>query len=163
MRKHLATLLLLCAACGDRDVERVPPEVLAARREAVRTACISGELLASAREDVTTLESSVPPDDGGIARMAHLAALQYAHAYEQHATLRATNAALVDSAANHSPTGADSARHAEAASRIAIRLPQPGTVEANVLDSYQRDFLAVYADADHPCNWDVPADEALDG
>ena len=61
--------------------------------------------------------------------------------------------ARLDSALNHSVTTADSAAHIAAARAIQIRTPDPESVEANVIQSYDQNLVTILAEADHPCNW----------
>lgn len=165
MRKLLLPFLLCsAAACGDSGPEEAPPEVLQARREAARAACIGGELLGRAEENVATLEGSVAgtgTEDpmAALTRTAQAAALGFSQVYLQHAELRAAAAAQADSAANYSRTEADSLRHVQTGRQYAIRPPEAGSVEANAIQSYQQDFARIYDDPDHPCNWNFPAEQ----
>lgn len=151
-RTHLHLLLPLLAAplaaCSDGGI---PPEVLEQRREAARGACIGRQLLGRAEQNLNTL---APLGTAGVA--------VYARVYHEHAQLRASALAQADSAANYSPEPGDSARHAEAAARFAVRAPEAGSVEANAAAQYNREFAQMYADADHPCNWDFPDELRLD-
>ena len=36
---------------------------------------------------------------------------------------------------------------------VRLRLPEPGSVEENVIRSYENNFLTLVTDEDHPCNW----------
>lgn len=148
-------LLLLAplglAACGDGRAagsadadEPLPAAVRAARRAAERGACISTELSAKATSDLAMLDT-----------MAVLGPVRaYALAFQQHATLRATAFAYLDSAANYADNPADSARYAQTAERFVISAPGPGTLEANILAEYERRFATLRADLQHPCNWE---------
>lgn len=165
MRTLLIPLLIFsAAACGGDAADEAPSESLLARREAARAACIGAELLARAADNVATLEGNVAgtqPEDpmAALTRTAQEAALGFSRVYLQHAELRAAAAAQMDTAANYAATRADSVRYAEAARQYAIRPPEPGSVEANVIESYQQDFAQIYTDADHPCNWNFPAEQ----
>lgn len=157
----LLLLLMPLAAC-DRSPEPVPPEIARVRQQSDRGACVATELLRRASDDVASLEETLASTSVGpaaeVTRRAGTAALSFARAYQQHAQLRAARYALLDSAYNHSPRAADSARHVEAAQRLAIRQPEPQTVEANVVSSWERDFASLFGDPDHPCNWDFEDD-----
>ncbi|HUE95065.1 MAG TPA: hypothetical protein VMN39_00305, partial [Longimicrobiaceae bacterium] len=80
----------------------------------------------------------------------------FTRAYHAHAELRAVAYAHLDSAVNHASTSADSARYLERAAAITVRLPQPGTVEGNVITSYTTNLTTMLRDGNHPCNWDIP-------
>lgn len=159
-RLPLLVLLVLLPAC-DRGPGETPPEVQAERRQAARQACIAHELVRRAQDQFQTLQASLPQGDAGADAgwTAGRAATEYARAYLQHAELRAAAYAQVDSAVNASRRQADSLRHAQAAERFAIRMPEAGTLEANVLQAYERDFVEIRSDADHPCNWDLEDSE----
>ena len=155
MKRLLALTLLLAAGC--ERPEEVSPEVAERRFAATRTYCAAAELARKAEDDYRTLEQTFPaPRDptGQMMRGAASAALQYSQAYLQHAQLRAAAAAQLDSAMNFSPADADSARHAAAASQFAVRVPEAGTVEANVYTAYQQDLAGIVTDPNHPCNWE---------
>lgn len=155
---RLIALLLLIVAC-EGEPETIPPEVAQRRQEAARGACVGSELLRRASDDVASLEETLASTSDApaaeVTRQAGMAALQFARAYLQHAELRAGRYAHIDSAYNHAQRTADSTRHVQAAQGLAIRAPEPGTLEANVIGAYDRNFAALFADADHPCNWDL--------
>jgi hypothetical protein len=144
-RSCLLALTLAFAACAGDGEKAESDEALAARREAARTACISGQLAQQAEEQAALL-SQTPA--GPLA-----AAATFAEAFSQHARLRNIALAERDSALNHSSTPADSVRHARASAAVQINAPEANTVEANVVADYERRFRAIAADADHPCNW----------
>ena len=151
-------LLTLLAACDDGAGE--PSEARVANRGPARAACITRLLAERARTDLAALDSVFPDPSAAdptarIRLQAARAAYEYARAYDQLAGLRASAAAYVDSAVNYSRTPADSARYAQLASGFRIRSPEPGTVEANVAESYARSFVALANDEDHRCNWDT--------
>lgn len=154
---RLVPLFLLFAACGG-DAEPVPPEVTQRRLEATRGTCVGNELLRRASDDVASLEETLASTSEApgaeVTRLAGMAALEFARAYLQHAEVRAGRYAHIDSAYNHAQRTADSTRHVEAAQGLTIRAPEAGTLEANVVVAYDRDFAALFADPDHPCNWD---------
>jgi hypothetical protein len=82
--------------------------------------------------------------------------LQFARVFQRHAEVRATAYALVDSAANHAASSADSSQYLQRAGGFAINYPREGTVEANVLNSYETKFAEIMLDNEHRCNWDIP-------
>lgn len=153
-------LLVVIGGCADTG-EEIPPEVRAEREISYRRACIARELVARAEDDVEVLAETlgnVDPADplAAVTRSASEAALEFARAYGRHAELRASAYDLVNSAVNQSETSADSARLIEQAQNFSITIPAEGTVEANVLASYQTNLNTMLADEDHPCNWDIP-------
>jgi hypothetical protein len=142
MRRLSLLLIVALAGCGEKDAaptEKLPPE----RALAARQACVAEQLEQGAEEDLKTLQTSV----GGIG------VTQFAQAFLQHARLRVAGFSQADSALNHSPTPRDSARHMAAANRYEIITPDPGSLEANVLASYEQKANAILADSDHVCNW----------
>lgn len=153
-----ATALAGCDADGERTED---PETLNERRAAYRQACVAEALATQSADDIATIEDVLANIDttnplAEVNRMASTAALEFARAYEAHASLRESAYAYMDSAANHSRTTADSARFLDRASSFTIRSPRPGSVEENVIVSYQADFTAMLQNGDHPCNWDLP-------
>lgn len=153
----LATLAL-AAGCSDGGEA---PEIRAQRESVHRQACVANILAERADDNVRTLIdalASADPSDpiGQITRRATESALEFARAYQRHAELRVGAYGYLDSAVNRAATPADSARYADRASSFLIRIPAEGTVEANVMNSYQNDFLALLSDPNHPCNWDFP-------
>ncbi len=152
------TSLAVVAACGDRGE---PPEARAQRESVHRQACVANVLADRANDNVQTLNDALAgadPSDpvGQITRQATASALEFARAYQRHSELRLGAYSYLDSAVNRANTAADSARYAERASSFLVRIPADGTVEANVLNSYQNDFLVLLSDPNHPCNWDFP-------
>ena len=139
---------LLLAACGAEGEAEVPAAVAEGRALAARQACIAQELLNGGREELATVEATV-----GVSGPVANAATQFSRAFVQHAELRLAALAQLDSARNHSPTEADSARHHQAAASVVLVPPEPGTVEANVYADYEREAATILADSDHPCNW----------
>ena len=138
-------LTLLCAsltACAG-EPDGPGPEQLAARDNAARDACVALRLQQRAADELATLEQ--------LDTTGNLVAFQ--RAYENHASLRLAVAAQLDTALNHASGPEDSAAHSAAAERIQISVPDPESVEANVIRSYETNAAALFADADHPCNW----------
>jgi hypothetical protein len=145
MRRFLPVLICAIAACGETEGEAVAersPESIAATRHA----CMADELARSAGEDLATIE-------GGFGSGAPEGLAAFARAYLQHAQLRQAAYAHSDSAVNHSRNAQDSTRHASAAAQMQIVAPVQGSLEANVMASYDQKAAAILADADHPCNW----------
>lgn len=135
-------LLLLIGACAP-DQETADPAQLRQRDAAARDACIAERLLVRAYDELETLaQLQVGP-----------APLGFQQAYTQHAEFRYSSLALLDSAYNHARSPADSASYESASQAFEIRLPEAGSVEDNVLRSYETNFLQILQDADHPCNW----------
>lgn len=150
----LSTLLLAsCGLWGDKE----PDEATARRLEATRRTCIANQLSQKSSEDLKTLQQTTGEVGGALGaklpQSAATAALAFSRAFDQHAQLRTAAYAQVDSALNYSPTPADSARHAENAARFQLVVPEPGSVEANVISNYEERFAALYNDPRHPCNW----------
>ena len=110
---------------------------------AARQACIAQRLALRAEDELQTLQQM----------MAATGPLAFQEAYAQHASLRISAYSQVDSALNHARSPEDSTRHIERAQAYEIRRPEPGSVEENVIRSYERNLAAVLGDADHPCNW----------
>jgi hypothetical protein len=148
----LATLLL---GCGEESDE-VPVSVRLERATAFRQACASAELLRTAQDDVATLESMAAVAASDNPTSPARATLQFARVFHRHAELRAGAYALLDSAARHSPTPADSQRFIQRAAAYSITYPAPGSVEDNVIRSYETKLGAILSDNDHRCNWDIP-------
>jgi|GEM_PF-4367109 len=154
----LSAGLVALMACEPGPGARVEGRT-AQQEEIARGACIANEMVAISDEEIDLIEATLPPDietrqDVGMWQ-TQIAALQFAQALYDHALLRRSAMAHVDSAANHSTTSADSARHMEIAARFLPRAPEPGRLEDNVLSAYERRFAAIRADEDHRCNWDI--------
>jgi hypothetical protein len=157
-----AALALVLSGCGDRD-RPVTPEQMAEREAAFRQACAAQELALAADENLATIQTSLltldPKDPASaVSRAATEAAIQYSTAYQGHAALQLGAYAHLDSAVNNATTTADSARYIERAGSFTIRNPEAGTLEANVINAYQADFLQLLEDPNHRCNWDTPFD-----
>jgi hypothetical protein len=146
MRRLLPVLICVAAACGDAQTEAAP-EMSPAAILAARHACAAEELARTAQEDLETIEA------GFASGAAPEGLTAFARAYLQHAQLRLTAYAQTDSALNQSRTPQDSARHERAAAQMQIVPPTAGSIEANVMASYEQKARAILADADHPCNW----------
>lgn len=155
----LALAVMQLAGC-DRGPE-IPPEVRQRKVEAYSTACAARELLARANDDLETLEATAAAADpstpeGQVTLSTSQALLEFSRAYQHHAELRSSAFSHVDSALNRSATPADSARYMQLASQFTIRTPIEGTVEANVMASFERNMAEILTNPDHPCNWDLP-------
>jgi hypothetical protein len=151
----LIVLLAGVAACG-ADTDQPAAEASEEAVLATRHACVSEELAREAEADLATLEdafAALGGTAGSPTGAAGGAAVVFARAFQQHARLRAAAYAQSDSMLSHSPTPQDSARYAQAVERFEIRTPPPGSLEANVIRSYEQKIAAILADADHPCNW----------
>lgn len=145
MRKSpLVLLLAVAAACGGSDDEGAPV-MSEASREAARRACISARLAQQTTDELQTLEQM-----SGTGQLT-----VFSRALNQHALLREVAYAHQDSAFRFSPTPQDSARHARLSDQYQISLPNPGSVEENVIRDYERKFAIIYNDQDHPCNWEA--------
>lgn len=159
------TLAVPVTACGgaDEGVEEVPATILQQRTIASRQACAAKELEQTAEENLAFLQpapGSAAADDPLAATRA--AAAGFTRGYFRHAQLRHALFALVDSALNYSSTPADSLLYEERANAFSMNIPAVGTVEANAVQSYDSDLRQLLADADHPCNWNIPwMDEPL--
>ena len=152
MRRLLPVLIWMSAACSGPDGEPAgetnPQAILATRH-----ACAAEELANTAAEDLATIESGFA---GGAAPEALSA---FARAYLQHAQLRMLAYAQTDSALNHAADAQDSTRHAQAAAKLEIIAPREGSIEANVMASYDQKAAAILRDTDHPCNWKHELDD----
>lgn len=143
--------------CSDRGSgNEVPTEIVLQRATAFRQACAARNLEKTAEENLALLESTLGGDDGDPMAATRNAATGFARAYHRHAELRHTMYANADSALNHVSSSADSLRYEERADAIVVRVPAVGTVEANVMEAYNRDFSRILSDDDDPCNWDIP-------
>ncbi len=154
-------LVLGAAGCGDRGPRGESPEVRLQREGAFRQACAARLLAQRADSDLQLLESSyatVDPADpvAEISRRATLSAIEFSRAYQRHAELRVSAYAYLDSAVNHAASAADSARYIQRAGSFSPRFPAEGSIEGNVLSSYQANLLALLENVNHPCNWDFP-------
>lgn len=135
-------LVFVVASCASDD-DGPSAAQLEQQNAAARDACIAERLLLRAQDELQTLvDLQVGP-----------APLAFQQAYTQHADLRHTSLALLDSAYNHARSPADSTRYADASRGYEIRLPEAGSVEDNVLRSYETNFFQILDDEDHPCNW----------
>lgn len=158
---HSSVLMaLFFAGCGDQPEAGVPSEVLLERATAFRYACAAAVVEETAAEDLDILEGMADyfqQSDTTASRGATAnAAVQFARGYHQHAGLRASGYALLDSAVNYAATPADSIRYVERSRAYATRPPQEGTLERNVLESYQANLADILEDDNHRCNWDIP-------
>lgn len=152
-RRILLALTLVAFAACEEEAEGVPEEVEQARDLAARHACIAEELAEDAAEDLQILQQAFGSQQGSGTGEAAGAAATFARAFLQHAQLRYAAYAQTDSAFNHSVGREDSLRHEQIAARYEISAPEPGTLEANVIQSYDEKLARRLADPDLPCNW----------
>ncbi|HUE95932.1 MAG TPA: hypothetical protein VMN39_04705 [Longimicrobiaceae bacterium] len=154
----LAGLGMGALGCGD-GAREASPEVMERREMTYRVACASRHLVAEATENEQMLEATLANADSSSVEgqlTVRTSVLDFARAYGHHADLRAGVYAYLDSAVNHAATPADSARYAQRAGAFSTRRPTAGSIEENVIASYDRNIGAVLANEDHPCNWDLP-------
>jgi hypothetical protein len=144
----LLILLAPLASCAGDDTAP-SEEQLRERDLAAREACVAENLALRAEDELQTLAQLMVA--GG--------PLAFQQAYTQHANLRNAAYAQLDSALNHSATPTDSLAHDEAARAFLIRSPETGSVEENVIRSYESKFMAIFSDPDHPCNWQSELDD----
>ncbi|HEX8675560.1 MAG TPA: hypothetical protein VF710_26950 [Longimicrobium sp.] len=134
-------LVLTLAACGGENAEKV-----AQRTAAHRAACVAEELAIQANTKISSLDTLRAQGPGFVNQV-----YPFSKAYFDYAKLRERHAALLDSAAAaESPE--DSVRFTGEAGRNAPRPGQPGSIEANAAESYERDYAAAISNPDHPCN-----------
>jgi hypothetical protein len=158
----VVTLAVLGSALGCENGGRAAsPEARERQEMSYRVACASRHILAEATGNEEMLEATVASADpaspeGQALISTSNSVLDFARAYGQHANLRASVYAYLDSAVNHATTPADSVRYAERAGAFSTRQPLQGSLEENVIASYDRNIAAILANEDHPCNWDLP-------
>jgi hypothetical protein len=151
MRIHrlVPALLLLVptlAACG-----RESPEKRAARRDARRTACIADELALQAKERLAYRDTALARARGTPVEAISAASYRFAFAMKLHADAALKTAAYQDSALA-ARSREDSARYAGIAERARPLPPEPGSVEANVVQRYEEELAAAFGNPAHPCN-----------
>jgi hypothetical protein len=160
MMSRISGVLLLVVtmtACEPRREDAVASRT-PAQDEAARGLCIATELVRASDEEIDVIEAALPADietnlQAQRTWQPQIAALQFAQVMYDHALLRRAAIAHVDSALNRAR--ADSARHMETAARYTPVPPQPGSIEANVAQEYERRFARIRGDEDHRCNWDL--------
>lgn len=130
------------AACGGDDPART-----AQRTAAHRAACVAEELAIQANSKISSLDTMRTRVPGSFVNQV----FPFARAYFDYAKVRERQAAWADSAASAGSTQ-DSARFAGQAARAAPPRGRPGSIEANAVESYERDYAAAMANPDHPCN-----------
>ncbi len=150
-------MVLLVAACEPRQ-DQAAAARSPAQEEAARGLCIATELVRASDEEIDLIEASLPADietniQAQRTWQPQIAALQFAQVLYDHAMLRRAAVAHVDSALNRAP--ADSARHMQTATRYTPGPAEPGTLEANVAQEYERRYDRMRTDEDHRCNWDL--------
>jgi hypothetical protein len=150
----LLALPALLAACGGDPGES--PERREARVAAARNACVAEELTVRARENQANLDT-LAAASGGIGPGMR-AIYEYAVVYRNFAELRSSGLAYVDSAVS-ARTPADSTRYAQKAAQFVVRRAEPGTLDGNVAEEWQRSFNTARANPAHFCNTSVGNDE----
>ncbi|HEV2733388.1 MAG TPA: hypothetical protein VGV85_01070 [Longimicrobiaceae bacterium] len=140
----------LLAACGGDPGES--PERREARVAATRNSCVAEELTIRARENLANLDTLAAASGGITPGMQ--AIYQYATVYRGFAENRASALAYVDSAAS-ARTPADSTRYARKAAQFGVRPAEPGTLDGNVAEEWQRSFDTARGNPAHFCNTSV--------
>jgi hypothetical protein len=146
MMPRLSLVLALAAAlaaCGGGD----DPARTAQRTAAHRAACVAEELAIQANSKISSLDTMRTRVPGSFVNQV----FPFARAYFDYAKLRERQAAWADSASS-ATSAQDSARFAGEAARAAPPRGRPGSIEANAVESYERDYAAAMANPDHPCN-----------
>jgi hypothetical protein len=150
----LLALPALLAACEGGSGES--PQRREARVAAARNACVAEELTVRARENQANLDT-LAAASGGIGPGMR-AIYEYAVVYRNFAELRSSGLAYADSAVS-ARTPADSTRYAQKAAQFVVRRAEPGTLDGNVAEEWQRSFNAARANPAHFCNTSVGNDE----
>lgn len=150
----LLALPALLAACGGDAGES--PERREARVAAARNSCVAEELTIRARENLANLDTLAAASGGVAAGMR--AVYEYATVYRGFAENRSSALALVDSATS-ARTPADSTRYAQKAAQFVVRPAEPGTLEGNVAEEWQRSFNTARSNPAHFCNTSVGNDQ----
>ena len=147
-------LLALTAACEGGSGES--PERREARVAAARNACVAEELTIRARENLANLDTLAAASGGIAAGMQ--AVYEYAAVYRNFAEMRSSALAYVDSAVS-ARTPADSTRFAQKAAQFVVRPAEPGTLDGNVAEEWQRSFTRTRTNPAHYCNTSVGTEE----
>jgi len=157
LRTAIALLAVpaLLAACEGGSGES--PERREARVAAARNSCVAEELTIRARENLASLDT-LAAASGGIAPGMQ-AVYEYAAVYRNFAEMRSSALAYVDSAVS-ARTPADSTRFARRAEQFVVRPGQPGTLDGNVAQEWQRSFTRTRTDPAHYCNTSVGTEES---
>ncbi|MEW5927181.1 MAG: hypothetical protein AB1941_06845 [Gemmatimonadota bacterium] len=153
----LLALPALLAACGGDPGES--PQRRESRVAAARNACVAEELTIRARENLANLDTLAAAGGGVAAGMR--AVYEYAAVYRNYAENRNSALAYVDSAMS-SRTPADSTRYMQRAAQFVVRPAEPGTLDGNVAEEWQRGFAGARANPAHYCNTSI-GDEPRDG
>ncbi|HEX8273523.1 MAG TPA: hypothetical protein VF615_12880 [Longimicrobiaceae bacterium] len=146
----LLALPALLAACGGDSGES--PQRRASRVAAARNACVAEELTIRARENLASLDT-LAAASGGVAPGIR-AVYEYAAVYRNYAENRNSALAYVDSAMS-ARTPDDSTRHMQRAAQFVVRPAEPGTVDGNVAEEWQRSFAGTRANPAHYCNTSI--------
>ncbi len=150
----LLALPALLAACEGGSGES--PERREARVAAARNACVAEELTIRARENLANLDTLAAA--GGGAAVAMRAVYEFASVYRNFAENRSAALAYVDSAAS-ARTPADSTRYAGKAAQFVVRRGEPGTLDGNVAEEWQRSFATARANPAHYCNTSIGGED----
>jgi hypothetical protein len=150
----LLALPALLAACEGGPGES--PERREARVAAARNACVAEELTIRARENLANLDTLAAASGGVAAAMQ--AVYEYASVYRNFAENRSSALAYVDSAVS-ARTPADSTRYAQKAAQFVVRRGEPGTLDGNVAEEWQRSFTTARANPAHFCNTSIGDDD----
>lgn len=148
-------LLALLAACEGGSGES--PERREARVAAARNACVAEELTIRARENLANLDT-LAAAGGGIAPGMQ-AVYEYAAVYRNFAEMRSSALAYTDSAVS-ARTPADSTRFARRAAQFVVRPAEPGTLDGNIAEEWQRSFTRTRTNPAHYCNTSVGTEES---
>ena len=152
---YLLMLPVLAMGCTDEQSSERERELTELTNAAQRSACIGTELLEKARSDYATLRGTAAGSETNPAiAQAVQASIAFSRANLQHAEIRQSVYANMDSAYNLASTPPDSVRYVQRADAIEISTPEPGSVEANVMNAYNQDFDVLAGDPDFPCNWE---------
>ncbi len=90
---------------------------------------------------------------GGVAAGMR-AVYEFAAVYRNFAELRSSALAYVDSATS-ARTPADSTRYVQKAAQFVVRRGEPGTLDGNVAEEWQRSFATARGNPAHFCNTSV--------
>lgn len=155
MRRLASYLILLSAgtAAGCSDAA----ERSAARDISRRNVCIAEELHITARGRLADLDDIIAKTPASPLQGVNSAAREFASATEQHASRRASELAMTDSAIAVR-SAEDSARLAAEAARLRVAGGGGSPLQQNVASQYEREFNAAAANPAHPCNQENRSD-----
>lgn len=150
----LLVLTVVLGACERAAGE--DPERRAARVAAARNACVAEELTIRARENLASLDT-LAAMSGGLEGPLR-ATYTFAVVYRNFAELRSSALAYMDSAMV-ADTPADSTRFAQRAAQFVVRPGEPGTLDGNVSQEWERNFATTRGDPNHYCNTSISDEE----